>query len=51
MRRTLGGNMPPVRLGHNESRVPISKPWLDYHTKIKELVEADLNNKEEPGAW
>lgn len=46
--RTLGASL--SRLGQSAT-TPVGLPWQEYHSQIKELVEADLNNKEEVGAW
>lgn len=29
----------------------IGEPWTEFHKQIKALVEADLNNEDEEGAW
>lgn len=48
MKRALGGKL--TRVG-DATKAPIGAPWTEFHEQIKGLVEADLNNKDEDGAW
>ena len=48
MKRALGGKL--TRVG-DATKAPIGAPWTEFHEQIKGLVEADLNNKDDEGAW